>query len=208
MNCVSPQEMEDNGSINVKVVAVGERRSGKTHLLFTLTEKTPVRNFSEIVYSFKSISVKSADGKQLEIAFFSTDDKEDFDSFSPILYPESDLILACYSIVNPDSFWSIPDRWIPEVRLYLPKVPILLVGCCKEQRTDPKILQKLKERDQEPILYEEGCQMAQSIGAVGYLECSPTTADGVPELLEAISKEALRFVEKKMRGRRSSCVIL
>lgn len=208
MQCVSPQETEEKGSTNVKVVAVGERRSGKTHLLFTLTERKPIRNFSEIIYSFKSISVRNSDGKELEIAFFSTDDREDFDSFSPILYPETDLILACYSVVNPDSFWSIPDRWIPEVRLYLPKVPIILVGCCKELRNDPRTLQRLRERAQEPVLYEDGRQMANSIGAVGYLECSPTTADGIPELLEAISREALRFIEKKMKGRRSSCVIL
>ena len=46
----------------------------------------------------------------------------------PLSYPDTDVILMCFSIDSPDSLEKIPEKWSPEVRHFCPNVPIILVG--------------------------------------------------------------------------------
>ena len=54
--------------------------------------------------------------------------QEDYERLRPLSYPDSNVILMCYSIDSPDSFDNISDKWNPELRYYCPKTPIILVG--------------------------------------------------------------------------------
>lgn len=53
---------------------------------------------------------------------------------------------------------------------------------------------------QEPVKSEEGKDMAQRIGAFGYLECSAKTKDGVREVFEMATRAALQVRKRKKRG--------
>ncbi len=46
----------------------------------------------------------------------------------PLSYPDTDVILMCFSIDSPDSLENIPEKWTPEVKHFCPNVPIILVG--------------------------------------------------------------------------------
>lgn len=52
---------------------------------------------------------------------------------------------------------------------------------------------------QEPVKSEEGRDMAHRIGAVGYLECSAKTKDGVREVFEMATRAALQVRKRKNR---------
>ena len=54
--------------------------------------------------------------------------QEDYDRLRPLSYPDTDVILMCFSIDSPDSLDNIPEKWTPEVRHFCPNVPIILVG--------------------------------------------------------------------------------
>jgi hypothetical protein len=54
--------------------------------------------------------------------------QEDYDRLRPLSYPDTDVILMCFSIDSPDSLENIPEKWTPEVRHFCPNVPIILVG--------------------------------------------------------------------------------
>lgn len=43
-------------------------------------------------------------------------------------YPETDVIILCFSVVRPDSMENVKTKWIPELKKYLPNTPIILVG--------------------------------------------------------------------------------
>ena len=50
----------------------------------------------------------------------------------PLSYPDTHVILLCFSIDSPDSLENIPDRWTPELKHFCPKVilsyhPFLIV---------------------------------------------------------------------------------
>ena len=61
---------------------------------------------------------------------------------------------------------------------FCPNVPIVLVGNKKDLRNDEATKKELMKMKQEPVRSEEGRNMADKIGAVGYLECSAKTKEG------------------------------
>lgn len=65
---------------------------------------------------------------QVELALWDTAGQEDYDRLRPLSYPDTDVILMCFSIDSPDSLENIPEKWTPEVRHFCPNVPIILVG--------------------------------------------------------------------------------
>lgn len=65
---------------------------------------------------------------QVELALWDTAGQEDYDRLRPLSYPDTDVILMCFSIDSPDSLENIPEKWSPEVRHFCPNVPVILVG--------------------------------------------------------------------------------
>ena len=55
---------------------------------------------------------------------------------------------------------------------------MILVGTKLDLRSDPNTVAKLREKNQTPISSEEGLEMASTIGAVKFLECSALTQKG------------------------------
>ena len=62
------------------------------------------------------------------MALWDTAGQEDYDRLRPLSYPDTDVILMCFSIDSPDSLENIPEKWTPEVKHFCPNVPIILVG--------------------------------------------------------------------------------
>ncbi|CAJ0916878.1 13042_t:CDS:2 [Entrophospora sp. SA101] len=83
-------------------------------------------------------------------------------------------------------------------------LPIILVGCKKDLRFDPKTIEELRKTSQRPVTTEEGMGVAQRIGAYKYLECSAKTGEGVREVFEHATRAAL-LTNKK---RKSTCMVL
>ncbi|KAK9981785.1 hypothetical protein ABG768_001309 [Culter alburnus] len=112
----------------------------------------------------------------------------DYDRLRPLSYPQTDVFLICFSLVDPDSFESVCEKWYPEVRHHCPNAQIILVGTKLDLRDDKDTIEKLKKKKQIPITCHEGRAMAEEIGAVKYLECSAVTQMG----LKTVFEEAVR----------------
>merc|ERR1719393_220245 len=66
---------------------------------------------------------------------------------------------------------------------------------------------RLREKNQTPITTEEGMEMAKTIGAVKYLECSALTQKGLKNVFD----EAIRVVlvpPQAPKGGKKKCAIL
>lgn len=128
---------------------------------------------------------------QVELVLWDTAGQEDYDRY---LYykSETDVIVICFSINNPDSLVNVLEKWNPEAKQFCPRIPIILVGNQKDLRDDPKTIRKLKRRNLTPVRKEEGEAMAKTIGAVAYVECSAKNKDGVQKVFEAATRAALR----------------
>lgn len=103
-------------------------------------------------------------------------------------------------------------------------LPIILVGCKKDLRRDPRVMEELRKTNQRPVTPEEvavplfamvclirfsrlfqGMAVAQKIGAKHYLECSAKTGDGVREVFQYATRAALLTTK---RGRKNNCIVL
>ncbi|KAF3936425.1 hypothetical protein ABW19_dt0204051 [Dactylella cylindrospora] len=138
------------------------------------------------------------DGKHVELALWDTAGQEDYDRLRPLSYPDSHVILICFAVDSPDSLDNVQEKWISEVLHFCQGLPIILVGCKKDLRFDPKTIEELRKTSQKPVSPEE-------IGAVKYLECSAKTNEGVREVFEHATRAALLTQKKK---KSSKCSIL
>ena len=84
----------------------------------------------------------------------------------------TNVFIICFSVVNPTSYKNVRSRWLPVVRHHFPEVPVILVGTTTDLRNDSDHVSDMKGREETPITYDQGLQMAKDIGAAKYVECS------------------------------------
>ncbi|KAF7254678.1 Rho-related GTP-binding protein RhoC, partial [Varanus komodoensis] len=185
-------------AIRKKLVIVGDGACGKTCLLIVFSKDQFPEVYVPTVFE-NYIADIEVDGKQVELALWDTAGQEDYDRLRPLSYPDTDVILMCFSIDSPDSLENIPEKWTPEVKHFCPNVPIILVGNKKDLRNDEHTRRELAKMKQEPVKPEEGRDMANRINAFGYLECSAKTKDGVREVFEMATRAALQVRKNKKR---------
>ncbi|EAW56540.1 hCG2043377 [Homo sapiens] len=206
---LSAYEPNDHSSptmaaIRKKLVIVGDGACGKTCLLIVFSKDQFPEVYVPTVFE-NYIADIEVDGKQVELALWDTAGQEDYDRLRPLSYPDTDVILMCFSIDSPDSLENIPEKWTPEVKHFCPNVPIILVGNKKDLRQDEHTRRELAKMKQEPVRSEEGRDMANRISAFGYLECSAKTKEGVREVFEMATRAGLQVRKNK---RRRGCPIL
>ncbi|XP_075430202.1 transforming protein RhoA-like isoform X2 [Ascaphus truei] len=170
-------------STRKRIVFVGDRKCGKTCLEFVFYwNKFPESDLVPTLFDFylKDIEV---DGTRVKLKLWDPPGPEDYYRLrTSSSYPDADVILMCFSIASPASLGNILEKWTPKMKRFYPNVPIILVGNKKDLRND----------EQEPVKPEEGRDMANRIGAFGYMECSAKMKDGVREVFEMAARAALQ----------------
>ena len=87
----------------IKCVLVGDFTVGKTCLLESYTTgayKELVINMRYDNYSAKVI----VDEREVNLEMWDTAAQEDYDRLRPLAYPQTDVFLVCFSVVDPSSF--------------------------------------------------------------------------------------------------------
>jgi GTPase SAR1 family protein len=120
-------------------------------------------------------------------------------------YPDTDVIILAFSVVRPDSFENILNKWIIELNRFIPNVLIILIGTQVDLRDNSRISintqqqkqqKKLKseQNDDESqalndpkdrhISTKEGEELRNRIKACKYIECSALTQLNVKEVFD------------------------
>jgi len=193
--------------IRRKLVIVGDGACGKTCLLIVFSKGTFPEVYVPTVFENYVADVE-VDGKHVELALWDTAGQEDYDRLRPLSYPDSHVILICFAIDSPDSLDNVQEKWISEVLHFCHNLPIILVGCKKDLRHDPKTVQELAKTSQKPVSEAEGEQIRKTIHADRYLECSAKTNEGVREVFEHATRCALLSRQGGKRGGKKTCKLL
>ncbi|XP_076459781.1 ras-related C3 botulinum toxin substrate 2-like isoform X2 [Babylonia areolata] len=130
------------------------------------------------------------DGRPVTVGLWDTNGPKTWDCIRPLVYPNTDVFLLCFSIASPASFENVRAKWYPEVSHHCPGTPIVLVGTKQDLRDSPEIVESLRRKQLEPISHVKGQALAGEIDAVKYMECSALTQKG----LKAVFDEAIRAV--------------
>uniref|UniRef100_A0A452I6K5 Ras homolog family member C n=2 Tax=Gopherus agassizii TaxID=38772 RepID=A0A452I6K5_9SAUR len=106
-------------AIRKKLVIVGDGACGKTCLLIVFSKDQFPEVYVPTVFENYVADIE-VDSKQVELALWDTAGQEDYDRLRPLSYPDTDVILMCFSIDSPDS---LGECW--EIQLGPPS----LCGC-------------------------------------------------------------------------------
>ncbi|KAK7161071.1 hypothetical protein R3I94_003907 [Phoxinus phoxinus] len=173
----------------IKCVIVGDRAVDKTKLLISYTTgHYPSEDCT--VFDRYSMYV-TVDGNPVTLGLWDTSGQEDYDRLRPLSYPQTDVFLICFSLVDPASFENVREKWFPEVRHHCPNTPFILVGTKLDLRDDKDTIERLGKMKMTPITYTEGLALTKETGAVKYLECSALTQRGLKTVFDEAVRAAL-----------------
>jgi len=191
-----------------KLVIVGDGYIGKTSLLISYIEGKMPQYYVPTVFETYVADIK-IDEFQFELSLYDTAGQDAYDRLRPLSYPDTDVILMCFSAGSPDSFFNVYNKWLPEIRHFCSNVPIILVCTKVDLRNERNTIANLEKLNQHPITEEEGLDMAQKVTAHAYIECSSLRHYNITEVFEVAAKSTLRQESKQMKKRKhASCSLI
>uniref|UniRef100_A0A6I8N3A8 Ras homolog family member J n=1 Tax=Ornithorhynchus anatinus TaxID=9258 RepID=A0A6I8N3A8_ORNAN len=131
------------GSKMLKCVVVGDGAVGKTCLLMSYANDAFPEDYVPTVFDHYAVSV-TVGGKQHLLGLYDTAGQEDYNQLRPLSYPNTDVFLICFSVVNPASYHNVQEEWVPELKDCMPHVPYVLIGT---QRDPPELLDSNTRRE-------------------------------------------------------------
>lgn len=195
---------------SIKCVVVGDGAIGKTCLLISYTTNRFPSEYVPTVFDNYAVTIMIG-GRPYTLELFDTAGQEDYDRLRPLSYPQTDIFLICFSVMNPSSFENVRRKWIPEIRHHCPGISFLLVGTQSDLRGNQEAQSKLSKLKMKPVSVETAEKLARDIGAVKYVECSALTQKGLKNVFdEAIIAALNPPTPKKKQGKRSGtskCII-
>lgn len=109
-----------------------------------VAEKTKNKHYLEIKIIFSPFTVEvKVDGKPHWVTICDTAGQDVLDPLRQLCYPDCSVVMLCFSVVKPETFKSIKDKWTPEVS-NLPGAALLLVGTHSDLRNDKQVISRLQ----------------------------------------------------------------
>jgi Ras-related C3 botulinum toxin substrate 1 len=178
-----------------KLVVAGDGAVGKTCMLMSYVNNAFPTDSVPRVWDKHSTSMV-VDGLPASVGLWDTAGQSAYDRLRPLSYISANVVLIVFSVVSRTSFERVASKWVPELKRCCPDTPFVLVGNKKDLRSDSLELERLSEKGEQPVTYQEGTEKASKIGAAGYVECSALTQEGLRDVFD----EALRALSSPSSG--------
>ncbi|KAK3591825.1 hypothetical protein CHS0354_007682 [Potamilus streckersoni] len=177
---------------NVQCTLVGDAMTGKSTMAQSFMDEQHPQGYVATVFDSYAGVYELADDK-FGITILDSAGQHDYESMRAGTYKESEVLVLCYSCVDRDSFDSIQDFWVPEMKHYTRKrKPVILVA------TQTDLRENKKKTSDVHISSEEGAELASQIGADCFLECTFMDHITVKQVFETVIISALKYRKKKV----------
>jgi len=136
----------------------------------------------------------------MELSLWDTAGQEEFDRLRSLSYDDTQAIMLCFSVDNPDSLENVGSKWTAEIAEHCPGVKIVLVALkCDLREEHEKDDEEEVPHQRHIVTYQEGLAVARRIGALRYLECSAMRNRGVNEAFTEAARVALQVKPAKSK---------
>ncbi|XP_039436632.1 uncharacterized protein LOC120418347 isoform X1 [Culex pipiens pallens] len=191
---------------NVKCVLVGDGAVGKTNLIVSYIQDRFIPEYVPTAFDKYNVDV-SVDGRPICVTLCDTAGQDALDPLRQLCYPDSDVFLLCFSVVQPESFRSVAAKWEPEIAK-LRRAALLLVGTQSDLRTDRATVLKLQNEGEKPVPVSAAWDFARKIGAK-YIETSSHKKERIKEVFDTAIWDVLQareFNRKRPLWKRMLCL--
>ncbi|KAF5249893.1 hypothetical protein FANTH_4862 [Fusarium anthophilum] len=182
----------------IKILLVGDEKCGKTTFLSRLSagEKVnpiPMLRDMDQPYIF---GIQTG-AKKIQFEFFDTSCPDNWRTLDP------DAIVICYDISQRLSLINMQRYWKDEIKrsfLRIDTLPLIILGLKRDLRS---------EQDPNGIIYpQEGYQVAQTLRADRYVECSAVTGELLKLAFEDLCKTAMTPTTGANSQSASTCAVI
>jgi Rho family, other len=196
----SPEMTEAMPSdLSKQLTVVGSMTCGKTSILTRHLKKTFGTEAKPTVFNSASNTYKHR-GKVVELRLWDTAGQEEYVRFRHLALPNADYVVICFAVDDRCSYADVKNSLVEQVREKAPQAKCFLVANKIDLREDSRRLEELAKAGDSPITHKEGKDLARSIGAAGYFECSAKNGDGVDAVFNYISEHAVKGYLKESRS--------
>ena len=178
---------------------VGDSKSGKTALLYTLSKGIfPTQHLPTVINNV-NVGWKFEDN-QATISFWDTPGDEKEEDARSVAYQNADVILITFSLNKLKDVSHIREKWFNEVQKYCSNASILLIGTNLDKREDlsydhnvvnKSTIDYQRRKDEDMVNYSKGLTIAKEIGATSYIESSAKNDVGFKEIKDQILRSYL-----------------
>eukprot|EP01083_Nonionella_stella_P005940 17144_1 len=195
---------DDEESMHIKVVVVGDGAIGKTCLLIRYEKDEFATDYIPTVFERVTLdkTFHTNDGEKWSISLdlWDTAGQEEFDRLRHLAYRETDIFLLCFCVVVDDSFRNLKTRWLPEVQHHSPDALLCLVGL----KCDLKA-----EHSENVIPQQEIEEYRVASGAAAYIETSAMEGINVDKTFDtALSEFLARLSSHDQEAETEGCCML
>jgi len=183
-------QKRDPGSITraLKVALVGDGTVGKTALLMSYVCQAFLEEYVPTMFDNFSV-IETMENETINVILWDTAGQEDYESIRVhTCFPNTHIFLLCFSVVHPDSFHNVSQKWLKELKTACPDTPYILVATKTDLRTDEEVVRQLQDKDKKPISTKEGQKRAKEIKAKEYIECSAKDVASVNNVFRSAVK--------------------
>ena len=179
---------------SLKIVVVGDKKVGKTCLLLRYATNTFPGDGDYVPVGLDDQSVThTVDGETISLTLVDTTvrDHNYGSSLRPLCYPQTDVFIICFCLIDDTSRENVHEKWVPELRRYCPDVPTIVVGTKHDLKEDTGTV--------------GSGAWARELGATSYHEVSSATGYCVFEVFDEAVRAALRHVPAK---KKKKCLLI
>jgi len=166
----------------IKISLVGDGTVGKTAMLMSYICQAFTQDYVPTMFDNFS-AIETVDGELVNVILWDTAAQEDYETIrTKTCFPDTHIFIICFSVVHPDSFLNVKQKWLEELKRAAPDTPFILVGTKSDLRDDAEVVKKLTEKGKAPVTTKEGKKRQKEIKAEAYLECSAKDLKSVNEI--------------------------
>lgn len=218
-----------------KIVVVGDMHCGKSCLVSAYCSDQYSDTYLPTILQCVPGDAR-VDGHKIDLIVVDAPGRVDHAPIRTCIYEKTDLVMICFALDDPASLAHARDYWLEEVRRQAPKAPTMLVGtkrdvrdaavanwcqchlCLEDSLGCLKGRATLQRMSSDAVLsknivsHQQGKEVARSMGALAYVECSAKYRDGSRDVFENAAYLAVHRRRRKRKtppkGSSHPCVIL